>query len=106
MFATPDAVAATYAGYVSANGTVAAGTGFTVTHQSAGNYLVKYPSAKFPAGYPAMTVTGWGINGASPVVNLFYTTCTGGTCTFNVTTANSAGTAFDNGFLFTIIQAR
>ena len=103
----PDASkTATYAGYVNTNGSIAAGTGFSVTHTGTGTYTVTYPSAKFPGGYPAMTLSGWGINGSNPIVNLIFTSCGSGSCVFDIVTTSSAGVAQDNGFVFTIVQAK
>ena len=102
----PDsAKTATYAGYVNPNGTVAAGSGFAVSHTGTGTYSVSYPSTKFPGGYPAMTVTGWGINGAMPIVNLSYTSCGSGSCVFDIVITSNTGAAQDNGFVFDIVQA-
>ena len=53
-----------------------------------------------------MTVTGWGINGSMPIVNLSYASCSGGLCSFGVVTTSNTGAAQDNGFAFTIVQAK
>jgi hypothetical protein len=51
------------AGAINANGTIAYGTGFTITHQGAGQYLVTFPAGTGFTSLPAMTVTPWGISG-------------------------------------------
>ena len=96
---------ATFAGYVKPDGTIAAGSGFTVSHTGTGTYTVTYPQSDFPGGFPAMVAQGWDINGAIPVVNLFKAVCVSGSCTFEIHIFDLKGDFSDNGFVFNIVQA-
>jgi len=94
------------AGYVNSNGTIAFGTGFTVSHTGTGQYTITYPQSDFTY-FPAMGVTAFGLNGGLPIANLNGVSCGNGKCKFMVGLYNSSnGSAMDNGFDFVIIEAK
>ncbi len=92
-----------WAGFVSPSGTVTSASGFTGTHTGTGSYTITAKQSMF-VGFPVMTPTPFGINGALPVVNLYSEICASGTCTFKVLIYNLAGQPQDNSWVFTVIQ--
>jgi|HubBroStandDraft_2_1064218.scaffolds.fasta_scaffold243233_2 hypothetical protein len=93
----------TFAGFVSPSGVVSGISGFTGVHTGTGAYTITAKQSMFH-GFPVMTPTTFGINGAIPIINLFGEVCGSGTCTFKVLIFSLAGAAMDNGWVFTVIQ--
>ncbi len=58
----------TVSGFVYTDGSTYGG-GFTVTHPATGEYVITFPAGEF-SRFAGMGITGFGINGAVPVVNL------------------------------------
>lgn len=92
----------TVSGIVNADGTKNGATpnGFTTTRTALGNYRVNFPAGTWTS-FPVMTVTPFGVSGAygNPIV----TAAVGfgdGSAYFDILMVTSAGTAFDNAFMF------
>jgi len=98
--AKPDANTKAHAGIINTNGSVIAGTGFTVTHNATGMYTIVFPNNTFKA-CPAVNVTPAGGNGGIPIANVYGYGCSNGGATI-VITINSIETSAsqDNAFHF------
>src|ERR1700722_694573 len=92
----------TFAGFVSPTGVVSGIAGFTGVHTGTGAYTITAKQSMFH-GFPVMTPTTFGINGAIPVVNLFGEVCGSGTCTFKVLIFTLAGAPMEHGLVFTVL---
>jgi hypothetical protein len=99
------AQSATYSGFVSATGVVSGAPGFTGALNGTGEYTITAPSSLFPTGFPVMTVTPFGINGAYTSGLVTSESCGNGTCTFTVDVLSlKKAKPYDNAWMFTIIQ--
>jgi hypothetical protein len=99
----------TIGGAVLANGTVAAGSGFTVTRTGTGTYTITFPAGTWNGRTgPVMTVTGFGINGAvvDPVI-ASEVAGADGSATFNIILSDTlpGETNHDNPFEFIAVQS-
>jgi hypothetical protein len=100
------AQAPTFSGFVSSEGVVSGSAGFSGARNSVGTYTVTAAQSMFTAGFPVMTVTPFGINGAYTAGVLDAALCENGTCTFSVTLlALKTAKPHDNAWAFTIVQA-
>ncbi len=96
----------TFAGFVSTLGVVSGSAGFTGARTGVGSYTITTAQSKFTSGFPVMTVTPFGINGAYTAGVLDATLCQNGLCTFSVQLlALKTAKPHDNAWAFTIVQA-
>jgi len=104
--AAPAFAQAAFSGFVNATtGAVSGSAGFTGTITATGSYTVTAPQSMFPSGFPVMTVTPFGINGAYTTGILTSAICGSGTCTFTVDIVAVKGAKLrDNAWAFTVIQ--
>jgi hypothetical protein len=83
-------------GHVAGNGTISAGTGFTVTRNSTGNYTINFSTAF--SGEPAVTAT------ARTSGSVVATSPTANTASCQIDTLSSgSGTAVDQDFFFIVV---
>jgi hypothetical protein len=101
--------AKTVAGIVNPDGSVAAGSGFSVTRNAAGDYTITIPAGTFNGVVPpAITVTPWGLDGHFPAADIDNEGAAGdGSATIRILISSSVGATnnVDNGFEFIAIQA-
>lgn len=85
-------------GYVRPNGTVQAGTGFTVTHSPGGSfYTISWAPGTFPAGSMAIP----SVQSIGAHAFLSYTSTPDGAGSFTITT-----NGIENAFWFYVIEVR
>jgi hypothetical protein len=91
------------AGAINANGAIAYGSGFTVTHKGAGQYVVTLPTSTGFTNLPAMTVTPRGISGHVVTAIVQSVAGTNGGVTFLINLSDRLNTFHlkDNAFMFT-----
>lgn len=95
------------AGIINSNGTIVAGSGFTVVRNSTGDYTITFPGGVFPTHAPAMTCSPFGINGSTPVCVVFGESWSKtNPTTFNIRTYTLAGAHQDNEFQFTEVTVK
>jgi len=94
---------ATVSGFVYNDGTQY-GHGFTVTKLGTGHYLMVLPYTTF-TDFPAIAVSGWGLPGQAPTVNVLYNIAgtTGYESEIYVFAADGV-TVIDSGFQFVAAQ--
>ena len=83
------------AGRVNADGSIAAGDGFTVNKIGTGNYVVTFPASFRPVGSSASTA---GANGQASTIYGF-----DGPTSFRTGTVNTTGVASDMAFSFVAV---
>lgn len=93
------------AGIVDFNGTIESGSGFTVSHPSAGDYRISFPDGTFAANFsePALTITG---AGSLRVFSVPSVTWGSGGAIFDITESatTNISTPVDGGFNFIAVQ--
>jgi hypothetical protein len=97
----------TIAGAVTQTGGIAAGSGFTVTHDGPGAYTVSFPAGTFNGPVPLMTITPWGVDGQYVAADVFFVGLPGnGAASFQIRMSDTLGTMtpVDNGFQFIVAQ--
>jgi hypothetical protein len=95
------------AGAIGANGAIAYGTGFTVTHKGVGQYIVTFPAGTGFTSLPAMTVTPWGISGhvVTAIVQSVAGMNGGATFLINLSDRVNKLHLADNAFMFTLMES-
>ena len=82
------------------------GSGFTVTKLGTGLYELRFPTAIF-SNHPAIAVSGWGLPGQAPIVNVFFNDFNNGSYRAQVYVMAADGvTPIDAGFQFVAAQIR
>jgi len=82
------------------------GNGFTVTKLGAGHFELRFPTAIF-SNHPAVGVSGWGIPGQAPIVNVFFNDFDNGSYRAQVLVRAADGvTPIESGFQFVAAQVR
>lgn len=95
------------AGAINPNGTISYGSGFTVTHQGTGQYVITFPTLTGFTSLPAMTVTPFGINGhvVTAIVSHVGGASGGAQFTINLTDRLNRLHLEDNAFMFTLMES-
>jgi hypothetical protein len=94
------------AGLIAPNGTIDAGSGFTVTHTGTGQYVISYPTSTGFTSFPVITVTPVGYNGHITFAVVAALSGSNGSASFTVNILDSLNKQkfVDNGFAFTLME--
>ncbi|HEV3091873.1 MAG TPA: hypothetical protein VGX91_10600 [Candidatus Cybelea sp.] len=89
------------AGVVSSSGTIAAGSGFSVSHDGTGEYTITVPAGEFK-NCPSILATPAGYSGTPPVANDYdYIQCgSNGTVKMQIRILTTSGSLVDTPFHF------
>ena len=96
------------AGLINHDGSINAGSGFTVSHDGTGKYTITFAAGVFPTHAPAMTCSPFGRGPGVPLCFVYSELWQGdsGPTTFGIRIYNIAGNLQDNGFGFTEVTTR
>ena len=96
------------AGEINANGTIGYGTGFTVQHPAAGEYVITYPTSTGFTSLPAVVVTPFGVSGRQVTWTVAALSGSNGGVQFTIDMIDKVGTKLvltDNPFMFELMES-